>query len=108
MVLMQKNQTQEALKFLEDASAALEKAPLKVCNLNRQTHKLNIWVNKALIYQQLGKQRESLTSIEEALKLSPDNTKLIELKGEILGKAIDKKAPTGPKSQTKGIIENHP
>lgn len=116
IVSMQKAALEEALSHLEQAAAILgrfEDDEHKIVGLAVKTHRLNISVNKALIYQAMKKPQQALPFATLALQLSPSNPKLVELKSQIEAE-LSQQSTTLKKNDLSAappkmrIIENHP
>ena len=85
IVEMQNNKLQESLRHFDDALKILDmfgNAEILISQQPIATHRLNIYVNKALIYQVLLNFNESLKYINLALKIAVNNEKLLEIKKE--------------------------
>ena len=84
----------------------------KIVGLTVKTHRLNIAVNKALIYQAMKKPQQALKFATLALQLAPTNQKVQELKDQIEADlkqtGQSQKEPSRSSMPRAKIIENHP
>jgi len=115
IVAMQKAALEEALEHFENATIILnrfEDDEHKIVGISVKTHRLNISVNKALLYQAMKQPQQALKFATLALKLAPTNEKVLGLKTQMeveLKQQSNSQRPASKGSLQKiKIIENHP